>query len=368
MALRSHPFRFVLASSLALAAAVVPSSEAKAAGPAAPRADQLGHICYDSGAERQIRPEDALWLARMVDGETWGKPTQADAEAMLWSIAQRSAIWGFPKWDFSRIVWSYSQPISPYWTRTGSKCAKYHAAGYKGAIPDRCSVRRVNKREENRVRPWSDIHPVARQAVVDFAAGRLDNPVPGSVGWWAPGAWKSREKSGANKSDHMTYAAEIDGNVYFEMFASPDTRGWDKNVVTVVGPGEHCPMVLGDHRGGGSKPAGKADAKPSLGSCASGYGYHKTGKIASWSTRSDGTIDSLTLESTGWSDRVCDDASGMIYRGGAYDRYVEDGSGQKIRFAATKVEANRTVVKITHGTLRPTMLDGNRRIVIRNKK
>lgn len=60
-------------------------------GPSQPRSTQLGTVCHASGQwkPQPIDPDGALWLAKVVDGETWGKVTEADARAMLWTLAQR---------------------------------------------------------------------------------------------------------------------------------------------------------------------------------------------------------------------------------------------------------------------------------------
>lgn len=348
-------------SALALGLALIPTTTLAAEEVPAPTADQLGQICYADGSQRRLTPKDALWLARMIHGETRGRPSQADAEAMLWSIAQRSFIWAFPKWELSELAWAYSQPISPAWRREGVKCAKYYAPGFTGTIAEECSEKRVQLREEYGRIAWDDISVVARRAVLDFAAGTLANPVPGAVGWFAPGQWRKQDASGSNAKTHKVKLAEIDGNVYFELSAKPDTRDWTTAAVTVAGPGQACSI-----RPQPSPP--KATHEPALGSCESAYTYHKQGRVASWTTDASGAVDSLTLEATGRTHRVCDDASGMIYRGSATDRYVEDAAGQKIRFVATKVEAERTEVKITHGRLLPAMLEGNRRVVIRVKQ
>jgi hypothetical protein len=327
-----------------------------------PKADEVGTICYADGTSRRLTPDNALWLARMVDGETWGDPSAADASAMLWSLAQRSGIWGFPKWDFSEFVWSYSQPISPKWLSTGSACKKYYAADYTGSIPDNCSVKRTTRRAANRTRAWKDIDVVARQAVLEFVAGEMPNPVPGSVGWWASGTWDARVKKG-NQGDEVLHA-RIDGNAYIELSSNPDTRSWTADRVKVVGAGQSCSTATK----GGTSSAPPKKPKPKLGSCADDFGYHKAGKISSWTTGAGGNIATLEIESAGWADRVCDDSSGMIYMGAKDDQYVQDGTGQKIRFAATTVDESRTVVEITHGTLTPAMLEGNRRVVLRKKK
>lgn len=209
-----------------------------------PAQEELGFICYQSGEETRITPEGAVWLARMIDGETWGNPTEADAEAMLWALIQRTGIWNFRTWSLKKMVQAYSQPVNPKWTRTGGKCRKYYEDDYEGRVPGGCSERRVDRRASNVRMSWDETDEIARRAVLDLAAGRLENDLPGVVGWFAPGTWRSREHNGANDEDNMVSHSEIDGNVFFAMDRRPDTTGWQGHEVTIVGPDSMCPMIL----------------------------------------------------------------------------------------------------------------------------
>lgn len=116
---------------------------------------------------------------------------------------------------------------------------------------------------------------------------------------------------------------------------------------------------------GKAAAAGVAGKKPVLGSCETDYTYLKTAKIASWTKRADGTIDTVTLTGAGWSDRVCDDSSGMIYLGAATDKYVSDGAGKKIRLRMKSVEATTAVAEVIDGSLDETLLGSSRRVVVR---
>lgn len=211
-----------------------------------PTEDELGYICFRDGTEKRIDPTGAIWLAKMIHGETRGNPTQEDADAMLWALVQRMGIWNFKSWSLRRMVQAYSQPVNPIWTRTGRKCRRYYEPDFEGEIPDRCSETRVNLRERYIAMDWDDVDETARQAVLDFAAGRIDNHIVGAVGWFAPGTWRSRERNGSNDEDNMVFHAEIDGNVYFAMDRNPDTTAWDETEVMVVEADSFCPMILRD--------------------------------------------------------------------------------------------------------------------------
>ena len=325
-----------------------------------PSQDELGTVCYANGDEKRITPDAVLWLAKMIDGETWGSPSRDDAEWMLWSLVQRSAIWSFRTWQWRDFVQAYSQPINPKWTRTGAKCKTYWADGYAGSIPDSCSQKRVDRRARNIAMTWADTHATARKAAIEIATGNLANPAPGAVGWFAPGTWASREKNGANAKSHHVLLAQVDGNAYFRMDAKPDTTGWDATTVTVVGPGASCPGAAA------AKP--KAKAKPALGSCETSYGYHKAGTIRVALTDAHGHVAVLSLENAGWSHRICDDATGMIYVGDSDDAYVTDASGKKLRFRVTKVDERWSTAKVIEGEVTPAELAGNKRVVVRKKQ
>lgn len=113
--------------------------------------------------------------------------------------------------------------------------------------------------------------------------------------------------------------------------------------------------------------AGVAGKKPVLGSCETDYTYVKTAKISSWTKRSNGSIATVTLDGAGWSNRVCDDSSGMIYLGAANDKYVTDGAGKKIRLRMKSVESGSAVADVIEGALDESVLGSNRRVVVRSK-
>ena len=195
---------------------------------------KLGYVKYSNGDSKRITPGSVLWLAKMIDAETWGKPTENDARSMLWALVQRTAIRKFRKWSWVKMIQAYSQPINPRWTSSGDKCSQFYKSSFGGTIPERCSVRRVNRRSENIGKKWEDVHPVARRVVLEFIAGQIPNHIPGAVGWFAPGTWKSRERNGKNKEENMVYHSTIDGNVYFAMNKNPDTTKWTTHELIII--------------------------------------------------------------------------------------------------------------------------------------
>lgn len=229
----------ILAANLLSLLAPPPSPPTEVSLDVEPMAEELGTICYSDGRTRQITPDQAIWLAKMVDGETWGRPTEQDASAMLWALVQRGGVGVLVDWDLRRLTQAYSQPINPIWTRTGRKCAEYYRNNYSGEVKRSCSLKKVTRREHNISKPWEETAELARYMVLEFAAGRVPNSVPGSVGWFAPRTWSSRESKGLNQK--MAFHSNIDGNVYFYRTRSPDTRLWDDLHVTVVPNGAACP-------------------------------------------------------------------------------------------------------------------------------
>lgn len=328
-----------------------------------PTADELGTICHKDAAPRRITVDDALQMAKMIDGETWGTPSAEDARAMLWAIAARSGMWRFPSWTLADLIRGYSQPINPAWTRTGTKCKKYYAAGFSGDIPDSCSTKRVDRREQNIKMGWSDTALVARTAVLEFAAGKTSNPVVGMVGWFGKGMWKKREGNGANASDHMLAGDTIGGNVYVELSHNPDTTTWKADHVRVVGPGQTCDAATPEPKADPkTEPKPKAPAGPS---CATDFTYHKDGVIFFAPPIVD-PIPSLVINNAGSKSKVCGDSTGMIYVGKT-DAFLTDKDGNKIRFVVTALGEDSVTVAITHGKLSRSLLAGNTRVVLRRR-
>src|SRR4051812_10921204 len=102
-----------------------------------PRSIALGQLAfYDprSGELKrttQIKQDDVLWMARMIQGEAGPNVSEDHAAALVWAILQRQWCWGgsFLKMDLRHFLQAYSEPINP--TRTclnkspNAPCAAY---------------------------------------------------------------------------------------------------------------------------------------------------------------------------------------------------------------------------------------------------
>jgi hypothetical protein len=151
----------------------------------------LARLKYSYGGQKDITVKDAFAMALLIHAETWGGATQEDAEAMIWSMAQRS-YWS-PTWNaksLADMIYAYSQPINPIWRRDGKMCkeggAKHDA--------DACNDTRLAKRDEFIKLKWKDLNETARKAVISWLEGTLNNPVKGAVGWLAKGEWGKGDK------------------------------------------------------------------------------------------------------------------------------------------------------------------------------
>lgn len=135
----------------------------------------------------RLSSEDLLWAARMLEGEG------GDHAATLYTMLQR---WLFvvPREaypTFASLLRAYSQPISPAWLAEGEKC--------RGRTDGPCHPTLTRRRAELQRKPWSEIDPEVQRVVLDFAAGKLPNPVPGAVDFASESvarSWLARVEDG----------------------------------------------------------------------------------------------------------------------------------------------------------------------------
>ena len=152
------------------------------------RVTVTNRVLYGPGGfSYQLTNDDLLWLARAVWGEA-DVNTRGGA-AVIWAMAQYHALVigaGNRRPAFSTLLGllrAYCQPINPRW-------ASPEAAGCVSR-PAACTQRHLDRRARITNASWEQIPRSVRDLVVRFAAGQLDNPVPGAVDW-ADEDWSSR--------------------------------------------------------------------------------------------------------------------------------------------------------------------------------
>ncbi|MCA9604912.1 MAG: hypothetical protein KC619_04935 [Myxococcales bacterium] len=132
-----------------------------------------------------LTDRDVLWAGRMVQGETNARAGRADdALAVLWTMTQlfspagQEGKYGRQRFgDFTSLIRAYSQPINPLWLGDGMFCRP----GGRAAGTEACAADRLARRARLQQTPWRELDAELRQVVLDWAAGRTNNPVPGAV-------------------------------------------------------------------------------------------------------------------------------------------------------------------------------------------
>jgi hypothetical protein len=126
-----------------------------------------GSLYGPGGVSVPLTEEDRLWTGRMIVGETGGNNREA-AAAVTWAIAQNLMLIvgtgnARPRFSsFTNVLRAYAQPINPRWEDRGTEAQ----------IARRARIRSLS---------WSALPEATQQAVDDFFAGRLENPVPDMV-------------------------------------------------------------------------------------------------------------------------------------------------------------------------------------------
>jgi len=122
----------------------------------------------------RITAEDRLWAARASDNEGGLDPSDT-----LWTWTQRYSLPAFRRrYDtLAKLIKAHSQPVNPIWRRDGSKCVP--GSRYYGT--DRCSERRLARRDRAARMSFSETKPEVQRKVDAWAKGQLPNPVPRAV-------------------------------------------------------------------------------------------------------------------------------------------------------------------------------------------
>lgn len=151
-----------------------------------------GRVLYGPGGfTYRLTDSDLLWLARAVWGEAG--TDKRNGAAVIWAMAQYHALvlgsgGRRPKFStLKNLLRAYCQPINPKWASRGaSGCQRK---------PEHCTNRHLQRRRRITTASWDQIPSDVRDLVTKFAAGDLDNPVPGMTDW-AAYDWSSRAKNG----------------------------------------------------------------------------------------------------------------------------------------------------------------------------
>lgn len=176
-----------------------------------------------------LTDRDVLWAGRMVQGETNARAGRADdALAVLWTMTQlfspagQRDKYGRQRFgDFTTLLRAYSQPINPLWLGDGLFCRP----GGRAAGTEACAADRLARRARLQQTPWRELDAELRQVVLDWAAGRTDNPVPGAVEFAA-------ESVAASFLARNPGAVRV-ARIHNTFVATEGSRGW--SVLPVVG-------------------------------------------------------------------------------------------------------------------------------------
>lgn len=138
--------------------------------------ESLGKIKSASGFEKQLTWNDLLWIIRALEGETGGD-TGAHSAAVVWTWAQAIVALkenggSIPR-KFGDYVEKHSQPINPIWTAEGRMCRP--GGPFHGR--EECSAPKLERRERLRAKEWGEFSSGLQDLVVNWARGKVANPV-----------------------------------------------------------------------------------------------------------------------------------------------------------------------------------------------
>lgn len=205
---------------------------------------------------RQITAGDALWLARMCDGEAGSDALEAHACAVVLVRRWMTRSTRLSLTDFAR---AFSQPINPRWSRggdlVGAEIARADAQGR--AVIEQQLMRRA----QISARPWSDCSQAARDAVAKTCAGEL--VLPFACDWGAPSLYRSHGLSTGSMQQRLqtAYQAVISRETArgrrsprYEHLAGSSVTG---NVFSSDATSQGAEIAI---RGTGALPSGGADS------------------------------------------------------------------------------------------------------------
>jgi hypothetical protein len=163
-----------------------------------------------------LTDEDVLWAAKMAAYE--GDPAE-----VLWAMTQRFVHTRAQNWpSFTAFIREFSQPINEDWYEGGRYCPP-------GSTSARCTPELLAKREHIRRQTWDDVaaeKPSAVATTLQWAQGKLRNPVPGVVNFAAPSV--VRRFLAQNPDSELRHR----GDNWF--IAEAKTKNWPSNYVVMI--------------------------------------------------------------------------------------------------------------------------------------
>ena len=163
----------------------------------------------------RLTNEDVLWAARAAVFEGGHDPADT-----LWTWTQMLATWRKKKYGtLAKIIRYQSQPVSPLWNRDGSKCAGARRQNRN------CAEHVLRRRDLAQSISWDALlkrSPRQMATVIQWATGRLPNPVPRAVDFAAPRVAEHFRKNVRPGSVYVKKA----GNWFL---ATPESQQWPAN-------------------------------------------------------------------------------------------------------------------------------------------
>ena len=190
-----------------------------------PQTSELATV--ETGDQAVVFPltqNDVLWTARAAARESAN-----DAPITVWVFTQRAVLFKLSNSTatYTGILRSFSQPINPIWSRTGSMCRP----GGKYATTDYCSEARLKARDWYTNATWDQLaekHPQVTAVVAKWAQGLLPNPVPRVTNFAAPRVASNYLKN--NPASKLYYKGE---NWYI---IDPAAASWPDSYVRMNSP------------------------------------------------------------------------------------------------------------------------------------
>ena len=177
-------------------------------------------LLFSDGTAYQLTSSDVLWTARATAYEG------GDTAATIWTMAQRFAQLRRSYRTFGEFVRGFSQPVNPQWLWEGNQCHPIFGRNRTNAA---CDFERIQVREQAQAASWPELKardPEAVEMTLQWANGRLPNPVPRSTNFAAPGV--ARRFLERHPGARLVLAS---GNWYIQ---DEWAAQWDPNRVTVL--------------------------------------------------------------------------------------------------------------------------------------